>query len=84
MVRQRLSKNASRAEVLALYISLAVLPMRWMDRRCELAYFPKYGHVVLFCAGVDVLRVWPPFEQQWREPEQDQGATFQAYQSVEG
>lgn len=72
------------ALVLILYLLLAGLLFGWVVRRCDLAYFPQHRHAVLFCAGVDALGVWPPFEQPCREPEQYQGATFQAYQPNEG
>lgn len=79
MVGRQLSKNPSHALVLVVYLLLAVLLLKWIGRRCELVYFPQHRHAVLFCAGVDALRVWPPFEQPWVEPEQDQRPTIQAY-----
>ncbi len=43
--------------VLGLYLLLTVLLMGWIGRRYELVYFGEYGHAVLFCPGVDALRM---------------------------
>ena len=51
-----------RALALVLYLLLALLFLVWLSKRCDLAYFPHHGHAVPFCADVDALRVWPPFE----------------------